>query len=61
MTAKPDDVKRTMLLAWRRALLMQVAAIEKRLGMRPAQAEPADAKRRKPPEVPKDAIHDQDR
>ena len=51
MTAKPDDVKRTMLLAWRRALLMQVAAIEKRLGMRPAQAEPTDAPaRQEPPE-----------
>jgi hypothetical protein len=60
--SEPDDAERAFLLAWRTALLMQLAAVEKALGMRPAQAEPAEAPAgEEPPEVPKDAIHDQDR
>jgi len=49
--AETNDAERAVLLAWRRALLMQVAAIEKALGMRPAQTEPADTPaRQEPPE-----------
>ena len=57
----PDAAMRALLLAWRRALLMQIAAIEKRLGMRPAQTEPAEAPAgQEPPEVPNDAKNDHD-
>ena len=63
MTTKPvpSEAERAFLLAWRTALLMQLAAIEKALGMRPAQTAPTEAPaRQEPPEVPHDAKNDHD-
>jgi hypothetical protein len=57
----PSEAERALLLAWRTALLMQLAAVEKALGMRPSQAEPTDAPvGKEPPEVPNDAKNDHD-
>jgi len=47
--SEPDDAERALLLAWRTALLMQLAAVEKALGMRPAQAEPTGTPARQEP------------
>jgi len=46
--SEPDAAERAFLLAWRTALLMQLAAVEKALGMRPAQP-PADGTARQEP------------